>query len=94
MNKREGSKREIIGGFIGFLVVSCIYGGYLYIEDVPVRYIIREIVVFTVSVVGVTFIGLIIFFLLAFVWTKIKNNSSWVLILNWDVKAMKKTIHI
>ena len=30
MNKREGSKREIIGGFIGFLVVSCIYGGYLY----------------------------------------------------------------
>ena len=75
MNKRECSKREIIGGFIGFLVVSCIYGGYLYIEDVPVRYIIREIVVFTVSVVGVTFIGLIIFFLLAFVWTKIKKDK-------------------
>lgn len=46
-----------------------------YIEDVPVRYIIREIVVFTVSVVGVTFIGLIIFFLLAFVWTKIKKDK-------------------
>jgi hypothetical protein len=76
MNKRERSTREIIGGSIGFLVISCIYGVYLYIyENAPVIYIIKEIVVFTASVVGITFIGLVIFFLLAFAWTKIKKKK-------------------
>lgn len=76
MKKREGARREMIGGTIGFLVISCIYGGYLYIvKDTPLIEIIREIAVFTVAVVGVSFLGLFIFFLLTFVWVKIIKSK-------------------
>ncbi len=76
MNKREATNKEILSGVVGFLVISCIYGGYLYkYKDISVGEIIREIVVFTVTVVGISFIGLFIFFLLASVWTKTKKNK-------------------
>lgn len=75
MNKREKTIKEMISGIVGFLVISCIYGGYLYkYKDISVGEIIREIAVFTVTVVGISFIGLFIFFLLALVWAKIKKE--------------------
>ena len=72
MKKREEVTRETVIGVIWFLFISCIYGGYLYIvKDVPLIEIIREIVVFTIAVTGVSFLGLFTFFLLACVWVKI-----------------------
>jgi hypothetical protein len=76
MNKRKEALREMIGGAIGFLVISCIYGGYLYIyKDVSIREIVRELFIVTIVAVGITFIGLNIVYFLVLVWIKIKKNK-------------------
>lgn len=65
MKRRKGTAREALIGVIGLLVISCVYGSYLYLfEDIALGEIVKEIVINIGALVGVSIIGIIFYYLL------------------------------